>query len=446
MSHDESGQPRQGGFGASSTHPPREQPPTQAPTQPLAPVWSHEQQRQAYPGYGPGLPSSHPGMPPAGNPQRVARPRARRGPGWGALFSGVLIASLLAGALGGVGGAWLATNGYLDFGPDEYTAPAPQPGAGASDRPEGSIANISANALPSVVTVLVASGGSGRSSGSGWAFDDEGHIVTNNHVIAGAVDGGTIMIQTADGQRHEATIVGRDESYDLAVLLVNGVQLNPLPIGVSADVRVGDGVIAMGAPLGLDSTVTAGIVSALNRPVSPGGGTAQSFINAIQTDAAINPGNSGGPLLSMAGQVVGVNTAIATTPSFGTSGGNIGVGFAIPSDQVSKTVEQLIRTGTAEHPIIGVLLDRQYQGEGVKILDEGGTDQPSIVVGGPAASAGLRAGDVILEFEGRPMTSPDELVVAIRARNVGDQVTLLVQRGSATLDVTMTLQGRTADQ
>ncbi|HHU10708.1 MAG TPA: PDZ domain-containing protein, partial [Intrasporangiaceae bacterium] len=342
-------------------------------------------------------------------------------------------------------GGWLAANDYLTFGQTEYIAPAPEPGDGATDRPEGSIANISANALPSVVTILLNAGGE-QSSGSGWVFDNQGHIVTNNHVVEGAGRNTGITVQTADGQRHEATIVGRDESYDLAVLKVTGVALKPLPLGDSGSVRVGDGVIAMGAPLGLDSTVTAGIVSALNRPVTPGGGTSQSFINAIQTDAAINPGNSGGPLLNMVGQVIGVNSAIATMPSVGASrGGNIGVGFAIPSDQVRKTVEQLIRTGKAEHPIIGVILDRQYQGEGVKILGEGESDQPSITPNGPADQAGLRAGDVILEFEGRPITNPDELVVAIRAKSVGDEVRLKVQRGSATLDVTMTLQGRTPD-
>ncbi|MCA1782815.1 MAG: S1C family serine protease [Dermatophilaceae bacterium] len=423
-----------------------------AHTEPLAPVWSYEPQHPAYPGpaqHDPAAPayqtqSSQPGNGHAfGTPPP---PRERRGPGWGAMLTTATLAAVLAGGVGGVAGGWLASNDYLDFGTTGYTAPAPEPGAGATDRPQGSIANISARALPSVVTILV-DGQAGQGSGSGWAFDNQGHIVTNNHVIESAADGGTVVVQTADGQRHDATIVGRDESYDLAVLKVSDVKLEPLPLGISTDVRVGDGVIAMGAPLGLDSTVTAGIISALNRPVSPGGGSSQSFINAIQTDAAINPGNSGGPLLNMDGQVIGVNSAIATMPSVGASGGsgNIGVGFAIPSDQVSKTVEQLIRTGKAEHPIIGVILDRQHQGEGVKILIEGEADQPSITPDGPADRAGLQAGDVILEFEGRPITNPDELVVAIRAKNVGDEVRLTVQRGSATLDVTMTLQGRTLD-
>ena len=428
-------------------------PDPRAHTQPLAPVWSYEPQSATTTGVhadpaSAGGAYGFQGQPAAGYAfGSPPPPRERKGPGWGAMLTTATLAAVLAGGLGGVAGGWLGANDHLDFGPTEYSAPAPEPGAGATDRPEGSIANISARALPSVVTIFVDGQGGGQGSGSGWAFDEEGHIVTNNHVIEAAADGGSVVIQTADGQRHDATIVGRDASYDLAVLEVNDVSLRPLPLGSSADVRVGDGVIAMGAPLGLDSTVTAGIISALNRPVTPGGGQSQSFINAIQTDAAINPGNSGGPLLNMDGQVIGVNSAIATMPSIGAGGGsgNIGVGFAIPSDQVRKTVEQLIRTGTAEHPIIGVILDRQYQGEGVKILDEGEADQPSITPEGPADMAGLRPGDVILEFEGRPITNPDELVVAIRARDVGEDVELTVRRGSATLDVTMTLQGRPSE-
>lgn len=418
-----------------------------ASPQPLAPVWSYEPQPssayQGAAGYGYGY-----GQPYAAAAPTTASPATgrKKGPGWGALMVATLMAALLAGGLGGLAGGWLAANDYLDFGPNGYTAPSPVPAEAAADRPEGSIANISANALPSVVTILVSGpGGQTAGSGSGWAFDALGHVVTNNHVIETAADSGSVVVQTADGQRHEASVVGRDESYDLAVLKVDGVRLNPLPLGDSSDVRVGDEVIAMGAPLGLDSTVTAGIVSALNRPVSPGGGGSQTFINAIQTDAAINPGNSGGPLLNMSGQVIGVNSAIATMPSLGGASGSIGVGFAIPSNQVSKTVEQLIRTGKAEHPIIGVILDRQYQGEGVRILGEGEADQEPIVQGGPADLAGLQPGDIILEFEDRPMTTPDELVVAIRAMSVGDEVDLRVRRGSATLNVTMTLQGRTPD-
>jgi putative serine protease PepD len=215
-------------------------------------------------------------------------------------------------------------------------------------------------------------------------------------------------------------------------------------MGASKDVVVGDQVIAVGAPLGLESSVTSGIVSALNRPVSPGGdGNQQSFINAIQTDAAINPGNSGGPLLNMAGQVIGVNSAIARVPgSTDTQSGNIGVGFSIPSDQVLKTAEQLIKTGSAQHPVIGVVLDRDFTGNGVRILPKASSDSgPPVDPKGPAAKAGIKAGDVIIEFDGRRVTDPDDLVVAIRAKSVGDAVSMKVRRGSETISVTLTLSG-----
>ncbi len=362
-------------------------------------------------------------------------PAPRRQRGWGALAGTAVVAALLAGGIGGVGGAYLANSGVLDLGRGSYEAP--KPGPAAQSRPSGSVASIAATALPSVVTIKVATD-NGSATGSGWVFDDQGHIVTNNHVVEGATDG-TVDLVLSNGKHVEATVVGKDASYDLAALKITGADLKPLPIGSSAQLVVGDPVVAMGAPLGLESTVTTGIISALNRPVSAGDGQNASFINAIQTDAAINPGNSGGPLLNMQGQVVGVNSAIARLPSAsGTdTSGSIGLGFAIPSDQVRRTVEQLIRYGKAEHPVIGVRLDTQYDGEGVKIAGSG--DQP-VTPGGPADKAGLKAGDVIVAFEGRPMTEPDELVVAIRSKAVGDEVTLKVRRGTQEFDAKMTLQ------
>jgi putative serine protease PepD len=367
-------------------------------------------------------------------------------PGWAAVLLIAGLATVLAGLGGGVLGGWLASNGYLNtsFGARSSSAdngPVPTAGAGASTRPEGSVANIAAKAMPSIVTIKVtATAGSG--TGSGWVLDQQGHIVTNNHVVAEAANGGTITVVLANGKHSDATIVGRDASYDLAVLKVDRTDLTPLPIGDSAKVVVGDPGIAVGAPLGLESTVTTGIVSALNRPVAAGDSTDTSYINAIQTDAAINPGNSGGPLLNMAGEVIGVNSAIATAPGTGTSGGagSIGVGFAIPSAQVTKTVEQLIRTGKAVHPVIGVYLDRRYEGEGVKILDQTAGGQAPVTAGGPAAKAGLKAGDIILALNGRPMTSPDALVVGMRSLDVGQTVTLTVRRGSDQLDVKMVLE------
>lgn len=383
------------------------------------------------------------GPPPAPLPAPARPERPARGVGRGALLGSVVAVGLLAGTGGGLVGASLAggdgTGGGTRTAP---TAAAPAPGAGATTRAEGTIANIAAKALPSVVTLRV-DGADGGSTGSGWVYDDADHVVTNNHVVAGVGDDGEVTVVLADGQQVEGKVIGTDASYDLAVVEVSGADLAPLGLGRSSDVVVGDQVIAVGAPLGLDSTVTAGIVSALDRPVTPGGEDDQSFINAIQTDAAINPGNSGGPLLDMAGRVIGVNSAIAAVPgsSIGGQSGNIGVGFAIPSDQVATTVEQLIETGKAVHPIIGVYLDSTYDGEGVRVAEDGPNGEPAVNPGGPAAEAGLRAGDVIVRFEGKPVTDDGELVVKIRARKVGDSVTLTVRRNGSERDVTMVLQG-----
>jgi putative serine protease PepD len=377
------------------------------------------------------------------HPPEASAPQ-QKGPGWGALVAVAAVAALVAAGLGGLFGGWLGATGRVDFGRlDRTPSSIPSAGAGSTSRPQGSIANIAANALPSVVTIKV-DGADGGGTGSGFVLDRDGHIITNNHVVASAASSGTIKVELSNGTEIDATIAGRDGSYDLAVLKTDRTDLVPLVMGSSKDVVVGDQVIAVGAPLGLESSVTSGIVSALNRPVSPGGdGNQQSFINAIQTDAAINPGNSGGPLLNMAGQVIGVNSAIARIPgATDTQSGNIGVGFSIPSDQVLKTAEQLIKTGSAQHPVIGVVLDREFTGEGVRILPkESDTSGPPVDPQGPAAKAGIKAGDVIVEFDGRRVTDADDLVVAIRAKSVGDAVSLKVRRGSETISVTLTLSG-----
>jgi putative serine protease PepD len=348
----------------------------------------------------------------------------------------MLVVAALVGLVAGLlGGAVALVAGDRIRGTTSQSAlPAPAPGV--TTRPEGSIAQIAAKAVPSVVTIRIRSS-DGSGTGSGFVIDNSGHILTNNHVIASvASSSGSITVDLSDGTTMGATIVGRDASYDLAVLKAERTDMTPLGFGRSADVVVGDGVIAVGAPLGLEATVTSGIVSAVDRPVAAGGGDQASYINAIQTDAAINPGNSGGPLLDLNGKVIGVNSAIARVPgSTSDTGGNIGVGFAIPSDQAYKTAQQLISTGKAVHPVIGVSLDPQYDGSGAKIRDNGG-----VVSGSPADAAGLQDGDVIVAFEGRRITSADQLVVAIRARSVGDTVRLTVERDGKEVDKSLTLQ------
>lgn len=362
----------------------------------------------------------------------------RRGPGWVGAGGMALAAALIAGGVGGIGGGLVAggADGEGD-GPSIV-----QRDGDPAERPEGSTAEIANSAVPSVVTIRV-EGGGGSGTGSGWVYDGKGHVVTNDHVVDAAGEDGKVRIELTDGTRRTAEVVGRDSAYDLAVLKVDPKGLDALTIGTSDDVVVGDEVVAVGSPLGLGSTVTSGIVSALERPVTAGEAGDESFISAIQTDAAINPGNSGGPLLNGDGDVIGVNTAIAQVPGQGSggSGGSIGVGFAIPSDVVVRTVDQLIETGKAEHPIIGVSLDRRWTGEGAKVLgDDDVQGGDAVIPDGPADNAGIKPGDVITELDGRRITDLDQLIVRIRAKAVGDKVTLKVQRDGKDTELTMTLE------
>jgi putative serine protease PepD len=350
-------------------------------------------------------------------------------------------AVLVLGVVGGFAGGLLQDE--LSDSDGTYPGVAiASPPAGTTERPAGSVAGIAAAALPSVVALQV-EGEEGSGTGSGFVLDASSggggtFILTNNHVVAGATDDGvTVVFQ--DGVQVAGEIVGADTSYDLAVVRVERGGLQALPFGDSSTVVVGDPVVAVGAPLGLQGTVTEGIVSALNRPVSAGeGGEDSSYIQAIQTDAAINPGNSGGPLLNSTGQVVGINSAIASLPGAGggTTAGSIGLGFSIPSEQARRTAEQLIQTGRAVHPVIGVSLDNSYTGEGVQIVDAPG----AVAADGPGERAGLQPGDVVLAIDGRPVTEAVELIVDIRAREPGEEVTLTVRRGGQTTEVPVTLE------
>ena len=304
------------------------------------------------------------------------------------------------------------------------------------ERAPNSVAGIAQRVLPSVVSISTQTF-SGSATGSGFVIESAGYILTNNHVVDGATGSNAITVTLNNGRTYNASIVGTDAAYDLAVLRIHANNLPALQFGDSDKVQVGDPVIAVGSPLGLAGTVTSGIISAKNRAVTAGGSSGESsFINALQTDAAINPGNSGGPLVDATGAVIGVNSAIASLgASITGQSGSIGLGFAIPINQARKTANQLIKTGKATYPIIGISLDLNYAQGGAKISDS----PTGIHSGSPAAAAGLQAGDVITKFDGQVINSPDELIVAVRAKNVGDRVTLTYVRGGKTHTTSLTL-------
>ena len=343
-------------------------------------------------------------------------------------FSLAIIMALIAGVVGSFVGRTSAT---LDSKTNLVTTKS------TIERKPDSIAGIAARVSPSVVSIEVRNGNSGG-TGSGFFLDSIGHILTNNHVISmAATDGASISVKLANGKTYDAKLIGRDVSYDLAVIKIAVTDAPALQLGNSDEVQVGDGVIAIGSPLGLTGTVTSGIISAKNRPVTSGSGTSESsFINAIQTDAAINPGNSGGPLVDLSGAVIGINSAIATTDSgFGGQSGSIGLGFAIPINQARKTADQLIKNGSATYPIMGVSLDTRFTGSGAKIPNEVG----AVTAGGPAARAGIKPGDVIIEIDGKAIGTADEAIVSVRSHSIGEQIKVKFIRDGATKEVSLKL-------
>ncbi len=360
------------------------------------------------------------------------QPRERSGPTAGALAGGAAAIALLAGSAGALTASLIEPepeNGNTSV----VTVLGTDPASLEGDPPD-SVADVAASVLASVVSVSA-----GEGTGSGFVISEDGYIVTNHHVVRG---GDEIELAFIDGSREQAEIVGTSASYDLAVLLVDRDDLTPVVLGDTDSVDVGDPVLAIGSPLGLEGTVTSGIVSALNRPVTATRQGEQAFINALQTDAAINPGNSGGPLVDSQGRVIGVTSAIATLGFSGTSGGSIGLGFAIPIDQARRTAEQIIATGEAQYPVMGVRLDPSYDEPGARIAEDG-EDGPGVVPNGPAERVGMRPGDVIVAIDGRPVATPDELVVLLRTRAPGDEVTLRYVRNGVEEEVTLTLDSET---
>ena len=282
------------------------------------------------------------------------------------------------------------------------------------------VKSIAALVTPSVVSIKVtAPSGSGSGSGSIYKTSStSSYIITNNHVVDSAAISGSILVEFINGDTIAATIVGRDSNYDLAVLKVEKGNLPTIKIGNSSNISVGDPVVAIGSPLGLASTVTSGIISAKNRPVTTGTSGAESYVNAIQTDAAINPGNSGGALLDSAGRIIGVNSAIATLSSGGVSG-SIGLGFSIPINEAKRIVDELIATGKSTRPVLGIFFDTTYAGVGAKIS--------RLSPGDPAEKAGIPAGSIIKSIDGVKIADQVGAIVRIRSYAPGASVTVVVE-------------------
>ena len=340
------------------------------------------------------------------------------------------VTAVIVGGVAGLGGYLVGSNGDENSSATSNIIELPQID-GAANASSSDVAAIAESVLPSVVSILIEAGDN-SGSGSGFIVQSDGYILTNNHVAAPAVNGGELTVVFDDGDEAIAKIVGRNTSYDLAVLKVDREGLPTAVLGDSSAVRVGDVAIAIGAPLGLNGTVTAGIISSLDRPVTAGGSGELAFINAIQTDAAINPGNSGGPLLDGAGRVIGINSAIATLAgTIGGESGSIGLGFSIPIDTAKRIAEELIATGDSRTPIIGVVLNTAFTGDGAEVSE--------ITPGGPAEAAGVRVGDVITEFNGRQVADSTELVVVIRSYAPGEEIEITLTRNGKFSTIPLTL-------
>jgi putative serine protease PepD len=413
-------------------------------------------------GYTSGSPGAQPqpadpwGPPPPPVPQQRTE---RRGPGW----IGVLAVGAGAALLSSLLTIGIAENRLDSTSASQTTSGSSGASSGTSS--QGSSAPLVTNGAPaanwtavaravepSVVSVRVSAGGGGD-EGSGIVYDGKGHVLTNHHVIAAAAGGGQVQVVLSDGRAYTATIVGSDPSTDLAMLQVKNApsELKPASFADSGAVKVGDQVMAVGNPLGLSDTVTTGIVSALDRPVRTqqeaptlGGQTAADAVvtNAIQTDAAINPGNSGGALVDANGRVIGVTSSIASLGSAGGQSGNIGLGFAIPSNEARDVADQLLKSGTVQHAFLGVTLrDGSVEVNGAQrqaaVIED-------VTSGSAAAKGGLRGGDPVIAVDGAPLEGADSLIARIRALRPGSTVTLTVVRGGSTTDLKITLGAKPA--
>ena len=420
-------------------------PPTQPPPTPAAPA-TPSAPATPWQNYDPWAAPAVPAAPLQQTGAAVGRVASLRRRVRRALVGGAVSLALLSGVVGGAIGAYLERNGGVGG------VELPQAGKEPAGRAADSVAGIAARALPSVVTLHV-TGAEEAGTGTGFVLDDLGHILTNNHVVEPAGASGEISVTFNSGDTAKATVVGRDSGYDLAVVKVSGVRgLSPLPLGNSDNVQVGDPVVAIGAPFDLEGTVTSGIISAKSRPITAGDsvdGSDVSYVDALQTDAPINPGNSGGPLLDSRARVIGINSAIRSADDGSDSGsgqaGSIGLGFAIPVNQAKRVAEELINTGRATHPVIGVTLDMDYTGDGARVGTKGSGGAPAVNAGGPGDKAGIKAGDVITEVDGQRVHSGEELIVKTRAHRPGDRLELTVRRDGKELAISLVLGSSDGD-
>lgn len=348
----------------------------------------------------------------------------------------VAFAIVLLGIAGGIGGA-AGYEAIRDNGNSGVISSLDNKSA-TDTTPAGAIEKVAQSVLPSVVQINVKGDGA-KGSGTGIIISNDGQILTNNHVVEAAADGGTITVSFNDNSIESATILGRDPLTDLAVIKANKTGLTPAKLGDSASLRVGQEVVAIGSPFGLESTVTSGIVSALNRPVSSSDGSNEgprTVFPAIQTDAAINPGNSGGPLVDLNGQVVGINSAIRSNQSASGQGGSIGLGFAIPIDLAKTVSKSLVKGEKVSHSEIGITIGPAVTSDGITAV---GAEVRGVTKGSAGDKAGLKKGDIVTALNGRPITGVDALLAAIRGYSPGQSVKLTVKRGDSTNTVKVTL-------
>ncbi|WP_028644851.1 S1C family serine protease [Nocardioides sp. URHA0020] len=382
------------------------------------------------------------GPPSYAAPETQTLPTQRR-PRRAGLAAAVVATALVVGGAAGVGGA-AAWSAYDDNGSGSAASPTDHSSSQVVDTPdspaaEGSVEAVASKVLPSVVKIDV-TGSQGSGSGSGIILSSDGEILTNNHVAAIAGDGGSMTVFFNDGTSAAAKVVGTDPLTDTAVIKAEDVSgLTPATIGKSADLKVGESVVAIGSPFGLDSTVTSGIVSALNRPVDVGTDSQNNSTTypAIQTDAAINPGNSGGALVDLDGNVVGINSSIRTASSSEEQAGSIGLGFAIPMDEVLPIVDQMSKGETPTHARLGISVSDVASKDGAEVLQ--GAQVQDVSSGSTASDAGIAKGDVITKIDDQLITGADSLVATIRSYRPGEKVTVTYTSGGDTKTASLTL-------